>query len=152
MAFVFTATIQKKGINPCVNVPERITRKLVARKGYIAVKGKINRHVFVQNLVPVKNAAYVLFLNGPILKGAGIENGDTVRICLEQDTEPEKRDPHMLPELQERLEEEKLLAAFSALTYSRRKEILRYLGFLKTEESRQRNIEKILSQLRKNGC
>ncbi|MES2003718.1 MAG: YdeI/OmpD-associated family protein [Bacteroidota bacterium] len=148
MAFSFTATIYKVGMNPCVAVPFRITGKLVARKGYIAVKGKINQHAFVQNLVPVKNEEYRLYLNGPILKGAGIGLGDTVKIFLEQDTEPEKRDPSVPPALQKRLGKEGLQKTFDSLTYYRRKEILKYLGFLKTEESLQRNIEKIVRQLK----
>lgn len=41
MKFSFTATIYKVGINPCVDVPLRITTKMTATKGYIPVKGKL---------------------------------------------------------------------------------------------------------------
>ena len=39
-------------------------------------------------------------------------------------------------------------AAFEALAPSRRKELLRYLGFLKREESLKRNIGKMLKYLK----
>lgn len=41
MSFSFKAKIYKVGINPCVDVPNNITRK-INKKGYIPVKGTIN--------------------------------------------------------------------------------------------------------------
>lgn len=35
MKFSFTTTIYKTGVNPCVNVPEKITAKMKAVKVYI---------------------------------------------------------------------------------------------------------------------
>jgi hypothetical protein len=148
MPFSFTATIYKVGINPCVPVPGRITDKMLPTKGYIPVKGKINGHAFVQTLVPIKNEEYRLYVNGPMLMGGKAKNGDTVKFVIEQNHHPEIRDPKMLPALKKRLAEEKLMAVFTKLTPYRRKEILKYLGFLKTEESVQRNITKVIMQLK----
>ena len=53
-------------------------------KGYIPIVGKIDGHDFRQTLCPVKNAAYRLFVNGPMLKGAGIALGDTVSFIIAQ--------------------------------------------------------------------
>ena len=145
--FRFAATIYKVGINPCVRVPARITDKMRPVKGYIPVKGKIGGHEFLQTLVPVKNEGYRLYVNGPMLKGANAKNGDTVNLIIWQNDHPELRDPHMLPVLQQRLKKEKLEKTFQALTPYRQKEILKYLGFLKTEESVQRNIDKLIRQL-----
>jgi hypothetical protein len=88
MKFRFQATIYKVGINPCVKVPSSITDKMTPIKGYIPVKGKIEAHSFRHNLCPVKNAEYRLYVNGPMLKGANVEVGQTVRFILEQNFKP----------------------------------------------------------------
>jgi hypothetical protein len=150
MAFVFTATIYKVGINPCVEVPQRITAKLGAGKGFIYIKGKINGHEFVQTLVPVKKRPYRLYVNGPMLKGANAKNGDTVKFSIEENPHPEKRTPAILPAFKKRIEKEKLVEAFKNLTPSRQKEILKYMSFLKTPESVERNIVKVIAQLKQN--
>ncbi len=148
MPFSFTATIHKVGINPCVPVPKRITDKMLPARGYIPVKGMINGHSFVQTLVPVKGEAYRLYVNGPMLKGGKAKNGDKVKFVIEQNPHPESRDPKMLPAFKKRLTEENLMAIFKKLTPYRQKEILKYLGFLKNEESVQRNIVKVIAQMK----
>jgi hypothetical protein len=52
------------------------------------VKGQIGKHFFTQTLCPVKNAAYRLYVNGPMLKGSNTEVGDTVKFTIEQNEEP----------------------------------------------------------------
>jgi hypothetical protein len=151
MAFVFSETIHKIGINPCVPVPGRITDQLEPVKGFIYIRGKINGHAFVQTLVPVKNGPYRLYVNGPMLKGAHAKNGDTVKFSIEANPHPEQRTPAILPAFKKRLAEEKLAAAFKNLAPSRRKEILKYMHFLKTPESVERNIAKVIAQLKALG-
>ena len=148
MKFSFNAKIYKVGINPCVKVPKRITAQMVASKGYIRVKGKIENHSFRQSLVPVKGAPYRLFVNGPMLKGADVQVGDKVSFTIEQDTNPNSRKVPMPASLKARMIEHEAWEAFKALAPSRQQEILRYLSFLKTEESRERNIQKVIVHLK----
>ena len=149
MKFSFEAKIYKVGINPCVDVPLAVTNKMKASKGYIPVKGKIKSHSFQQALVPVKNAAYRLYVNGPMLKGSGAKIGGAVKFIIEQDFEP-KAIP-MPKELKRKLEANDLTAAFNKLTTGRQKEILKYLNFLKTEEALTRNIDKVIFSLKKKN-
>lgn len=151
MPFVFTETIYKVGINPCVPVPRRITDQLKVEKGFIYVKGTINGFPFVQTLMPVKNEPYRLYVNGPMLKGANLENGDKARFAIEQNHHPEERTPAMLPAFRKALAKEKLMATFKGLTPSRQKEILRYMRFLKSPESIERNIVKVVGQLKEKA-
>lgn len=146
MSFSFTAIIYKTGINPCVDVPERISTKMAAKKGYIPISGMINGHAFTQTLVPVKNAPYRLFVNGPMLKGAGTKPGDTVKFFIEQDMSP--RVEPFPPSFKKELIANGLFSKFNKLTPARQKEILRYLNNLKTKESLLRNIEKVITQLK----
>jgi Domain of unknown function (DUF1905) len=147
MKYSFEATICKAGINPYVDVPLNITGKLVPVKGYIPIKGKINNHLFQQTLVPIKNAAYRLYVNGPMLKGSGTKTGDLAKFVIGQEHEP--RTVPMPVEFKKELNKHGLLSEFKILTPSRQKEILKYLNFLKTKEALIRNIEKIITHLKK---
>jgi len=151
MRLSFKAKIYKVGINPCVKVPLKVTKNLVANRGYIPVKGAIENHTFRQNLVPVKIAPYRLYVNGPMLTGSGLSVGDVATFNIEQDKNPRTRNPRMIPLLKQRLEEAGLMEAFKLLSGSRKKEVLYYLSLLKTPESRERNIKKILKNLRSNA-
>lgn len=148
----FKAKIYKVGINPCVKIPTAVTEKMTPVKGYIRVKGKIGDHTFRHTLVPVKNAGYRLFVNGPMLKGAGVKVGDTVRFSIEQDFGPApSRNTSMPKALKKELNRHNLTSAFNDLTPSRKKEILKYLNYLKTEDALARNIIKVISQLKKKN-
>lgn len=145
--YSFKATIYKTGINYAVDVPEKISSALEAVRGYIKVKGTINGFAFRTTLVPVKNGQYRLFTNLIMLKGAGAWIGDAVKFVIEQDVEIPEIDYPMPPALRKRLKEKKLMGAFEALTPSRKKEILHYLGFIKTEETLLRNIDKLVARM-----
>ena len=149
MKYSFRASIYKVGINACVNVPLRITAALIAAKGYIPVKGSINAHPFRQTLVPVKNAEYRLYVNGPMLKGSGSKVGDTVLFSISQASPKKSTDLPMPRAFKKALTENRLSDEFKKLIPSRQKEILKYLNYLKTEEALVRNIEKVISQLMK---
>ncbi|WP_276135271.1 YdeI/OmpD-associated family protein [Polluticoccus soli] len=145
--YSFKAIIYKTGINYAVDVPEKISGALEAVRGYIKVKGTINGFAFRTTLVPVKNGPCRLFTNLIMLNGASAWIGDEVKFVIEQDVEVLEIDYPMPPELKKRLKEKKLTAVFDALTPSRKKEILRYLGFIKTEETLLRNIDKLVTRM-----
>ena len=147
MKHLFTAKIYKVGINPCVKVPYRITEKMTPTRGFIPIKGQIENHFFQQTLVPVKNSNFRLYVNGAMLKGAGIKVGDTVQFKIEQNFASWKKVIRMPSAFRKKLDEGGLHVAFKNLTPSRQKEVLRYLNYLKTEESVNRNIDKVIRQL-----
>jgi hypothetical protein len=150
MKFSFEAKIDKVGINPCVEVPFGVTAKMKSVKGYIRVKGEINTHPFKQTLVPVKGAEHRLYVNAPMLKGGNAAVGDTAKFVLEPDTTPrKKKNVSMVPLLKKKLILHKLSDTFDRLTASRKKDILSYLNSLKTDEALKRNVEKVITQLKK---
>jgi hypothetical protein len=148
MKLSFKAKIYKVGINPCVSVPTTITSKMVASKGYIPIKGKIINYLFQQTLVPVKNAAHRLYVNGLMLRGSNAKVGDTVKFTIEQDVAPRTISILMSTQFKKKLEDNNLLSAFKKLIPSRQKEILKYLNYLKTDEARMRNMNKVISELK----
>lgn len=145
----FSAEIYKVGINAVVDVPAEITNALHKGKGYIRIKGTINGYPFSTTLVPVKDKPYRLFVNIPMLKSANAALGDTAAFSIEPETAPVDHDYPMVPQLEKRLKSKKLTSAFESLTPSRRKDILKYLNYLKTEEALQKNIDKVIGQLEK---
>lgn len=151
MAFTFKAKIYKVGINPCVKVPTHITKTMKPEKGNIPIKGKIENHSFNQTLVPVKGEPYRLFVNIPMLKGAHVKLGQTVRFSIEQNFTSRKREFPMLSVFKTKLDEHNLHPDFKNLTPSRQKEILKYLNSLKSEDALQRNINKVIDQLKKKN-
>jgi hypothetical protein len=144
----FRAKIYKTGINWCVDVPLTVTGKMAVHKGYIRVKGKINDFAFAKTLVPVKNSAYKLFVNSAMLKGGKTALGEVANFTLEQDSPKEIRNYPIPKVLSETLDHSKLRADFENLTPSRKKEILKYLSYLKTEETLHKNINKLVTQLK----
>jgi hypothetical protein len=147
MKHSFKAEIYKTGINWCVDVPLGITQQMKPEKGYIRIKGKINGFDFKKFLVPVKSGPYRLFVNGIMMKGAKTGLGKTAEFEIAQDFEKEIHDYPIPEALANQLRSHNLENAFNALRESRRKEILKYLSFIKTEVTLNRNIDKLIAQL-----
>ena len=145
----FSRRIFKLGINPCVDVPDRILNELFREsgktKGPLPVQGKLNGKGFRQTVVRYQGA-WRLYLNTQMRRDAGIDVGDDARVEIEFDPEP--RIVPMHPKLGRALTKNKAAKmAFEKLPPSHQKEILRYFNSIKTEESAVRNIEKVIRHL-----
>jgi hypothetical protein len=148
MKYHFKAKIYKTGINWCVDVPVKITKKMVAEKGYIKIKGKINSFDFAKTLVPVKNSPYRLFVNLTMMKGGKTALGKIASFNIEQDKIKIIKEypvPHLLSKI---LGYSKLTEDFNGLTKSRKNTILKYLSYVKTDETLKKNIYKLIIQLK----
>lgn len=138
-----------KAINPCVVVPGRIVaalRKESGRNQALPVRGTLQGKAFKANVVRYLGA-WRLYLNGTMRKDAGADTGDRVTVALCHDPVPRReRTPRAFTAALAR--DRRAKAAFAALAPSRRKDIRRYLGNLKREETLRRNIAKVLHYLR----
>jgi hypothetical protein len=148
----FSARIYKIGINPYVLLPAAILKKLFVQfgkdKGSIPVKLIINEHIFIQNLVKY-SGKWRLYLNTPMRKIAGKDVSDKIEIDIEFDGN--ERTIPMHPEFELALKKNKKAnEVFIQLPPSKRKEILRYINSLKTEESVNRNIKRAMNFLSGN--
>lgn len=147
---IFSATIYKIGINPVIDPPDKILEAIFKQagrsKGPIPVRGKLNGAEFMQTLVKYKGA-WRLYINGPMLKDSGLAIGDLAKIELEFD--PRSRDVAVPKELAIALRQDKKAnAAYERLSASRRKEIAKYIGSLKTPDSVAKNVERVMRHLR----
>ena len=144
----FQATIYRIGINLVVDVPAKVTKKLKATKGRIKVQGTINGFHFHTTLMPVKGKPYILYVNTPMLKGTGAIEGDVVKFSIAQDLNHYEHHYPMPAILARKLKDEKLHDQFERLTESRKKDILKYLSYVKTEETLLKHISILLKRLK----
>jgi len=145
----FSAKIQIIGVNPYVLLPSTLLKYIFQKagkdKGAIPVQLKIGGKDFIQNLVKY-SGKWRLYLNGTMRKTAGKDVGDTIEIQI--DFDPKLRTTPVHPKLKKAFKENpNAKKAFEKLSLSRQKEILRYINFLKSEESVDRNIKRAISHL-----
>ena len=145
MAQKFSAKIYKLGINPCVDVPKRVSQAF-GQRGYVRVKGMLNDQAIQATLVPKGDFTHRLFLNTDMRKRADLEVGDTARLTLDMDERP--RAVPMPEEFAAALKENpKAREAFNRLTPSRQKEMLAYLSHLKRPDTLKKNIDRAITML-----
>lgn len=145
----FKADIEIIGINPFVFVPDRILKNIFKQadkdKGPIPIRGAINAQPFKQTLVKYRGD-WRLYINTAMLKNSPKRIGETVTIEVEFDPISRTIKPH--PKLVLAFKENKeAKKKFDNLPPSRQNEIVRYISFLKTEESVIRNIKKAIDHL-----
>ena len=135
----FSAQIHKVGINPCVDVPERVSQAFGMR-GHVPVRGKVNVFPIWATLVPQGGGRHRLYINGEMRRGAGVDVGDTIDLELEMDEEP--RDIPVLDDVERALRERGLREAFERMPPSHRREFLRWALDAKKPETRERRIRR----------
>src|SRR6188768_1813370 len=145
----FSAKIQIIDVNPYLLLPSTLLKYIFQKagkdKGAIPVQLKIVGEDFIQNLVKY-SGKWRLYLNGPMRKAAGKDVGDTIEIQIDFDPRPRTTPIH--PKLKKAfIENPTAKKAFEKLSPSRQKEILRYINFLKLEESVDKNIQRAISHL-----
>jgi Bacteriocin-protection, YdeI or OmpD-Associated/Domain of unknown function (DUF1905) len=145
----FSAIIEIIGANPFVSLPEKVLSAVLREAGKdkrpIRVRGTINGDPYRQTLLRYKGA-WRLYVNGFMLKNSPKRIGEKIAVEIEFDPEDRKIEPH--PKLVAALRKDKnAAAAWVKLTPSRRWEIVRYIGSLKTAESVDRNIVRAIQHL-----
>jgi hypothetical protein len=146
----FTAKIEIIGVNPFVFVPGAVLSEIFKKSGRekspIPVCGKINGRPYRQTLVKYKGE-WRLYINTIMLKNSPKHVGEKIVISAEYD--PVKREIPVHPALQKALNKNpEAKKVFESLIPSRRLEIVRYISFLKTEESIIKNVERAINFLK----
>ncbi|WP_292009657.1 YdeI/OmpD-associated family protein [Chryseobacterium sp.] len=146
----FTAKLEIIGINPFVFVPEKtldmIFKASGKNKGAIQVKGTVNGVEYTQNLVRYAGE-WRLYVNLTMLKNSPKRIGELIEITIEYDVSDRSIPLH--PQLEAAIKgDPEAYGNFEGLTPSRKKEVIRYINNLKTGESVQRNILKIMAYLK----
>ncbi len=145
----FQAQLDIIGINPFVPLPDEVLQAIFQQAGRdkspIPVQGTLNGKPFRQTLVRYAGA-WRLYVNLAMLKNSPKRIGETVEVAVGFDPEERSVEPH--PKFMEALEANpEAKASFEKLPPSRRLEIVRYLSFLKTEASLERNVARAIGFL-----
>ncbi len=149
----FRAILDIIGGNPFVYLPDKILESIFQQagksKGHIPVKGTVNGKPFQQTLVKY-SGDWRLYINMKMLKNSPRRIGEEIEVKIAFDPSDRTITPH--PKLMKTLKENKEAnAVFEKLSASRRKEIIRYISHLKTEQSVDRNIERAINFLLGKG-
>lgn len=145
----FKAIIQIIGVNPYVLLPDAVLQHLFEvagkDKGPIPVKGIIEGHAYLQTLVKY-SGKWRLYINGPMIKAAKKDVGDTVNMTVEIDEVERTHTIH--PKLAKALQKNKeAKKKFEQLSPYKKKEIIRYINHLKSDEAVERNIKRAINFL-----
>lgn len=145
----FKARLNIIGINPFVFVPANILAALFVKngkdKGPIPVRGWVNEKPFQQTLVKFKGS-WRFYVNTAMLPDSPKRIGELLTIEVDFDPDDRSLKPH--PKLIKALNKyPEAKEKFKSLPPGRKKEFIRYLSYLKTEESVDRNVERMINHL-----
>ena len=128
-----------------IEVPAEVVTGLGAGKRP-AVRATVNGFTYRSSVAPM-GGRFLLPVSAQIRAGAGVAAGDEVEVSLELDTAP--REVVVPPELAAALDAEPAARrTFDALSYSNRSwHVLQVTG-ARTDETRERRIEKSIAALR----
>ena len=149
----FTAQIRLRGINPYVLVSADDAARIQPDwKRPMPVRLRINGApdpAALVNMMPVGDGSFYLYLDGQVRRASGTAVGDMVDVTVEFDDRYQGGPQHaMPPDFASRLADlPDARAKWDSLSPSLQKEVLRYLAGLKSDEARQRNVERALRVL-----
>lgn len=140
--WTFKAEIQIIGINPFVFVPDQVLKEVFRQagknKGHIPICGTVNDKPYIQTLVKY-SGEWRLYINTVMLKNSPKRIGELVEVSIAFDTTDRTIQSH--PKLVAALNENPVAKEkFDKLTPSIQKEMVRYISFLKTEKSIDKNV------------
>jgi hypothetical protein len=127
-----------------IKIPDEVIEKLGAGKKP-PVKVTINGFTY-RSTVAVMGGAYMVGVNAENREGAKVKGGDLIDVTIELDTD--ERTVEVPTELQKALNKNSTAKKkFETLSYSRKKALIVPIANAKTDETRNRNIEKALNSL-----
>lgn len=142
----FKTTIIQTGNNTGIEVSEQILEELGGGKRPLVVV-TLNNYSY-RSAVGKMGAKFMISLSAENRSNANVKGGDILEIGLELDTAPRTMD---LPaELQNALDKNNIAKAnFEKLAPSKKKAMVLSINSAKTDDTRNRRLDKILSDLNK---
>jgi Domain of unknown function (DUF1905)/Bacteriocin-protection, YdeI or OmpD-Associated len=149
----FTSTINIREGNPYILVSGQQAEKLKAGwKKPMPVVIQINGKPDIPwkiNMMPIGDGGFYLYLHGDVRRASRTKVGDTVIVDVRFDSEYKNGPQHEIPKwFSEALAKNAVAYQnWGKLIPSRKKEILRYFSWLKSDEAIARNIKKAIDVL-----
>lgn len=143
MKTTFETDLLGAGNNTGIQVPEENITELGAGKRP-PVNIDVNGYKY-KSTVAVMGGRYMISFPKANREATGLKAGDHITVTLELDAGV--REVAVPRDLEAALKKNKLYKKFESLAYSRRKEYARQVNDAKAEETKNRRIEKIISEL-----
>jgi hypothetical protein len=138
----FTATLEGRGAGALVEVPLDV--RALFGQARPPVRATVNGHTF-RSTVAVYGGKYYLGLNREVRAAAAVEIGDVLTIDLERDDEERTVE---LPDDLEAALDPTTRATFDGLSFTHRREYVRWVEEAKREQTRERRVAKAVEMLR----
>ena len=139
-----TTLLQAKKTATGIQVPDEVVEQLGAGRKP-PVKATINGYSY-RSSIAFMGGVFMLSVSAVVRENAGIQGGDEIEVELELDTQP--REVAVPPELQKALDKNASAKKFfESLSYSNKQRYVLPIEQAKTEETKQRRIEKAVSDL-----
>lgn len=139
-----TTLLQAKKTATGIQVPDEIVEQLGAGRKP-PVKATINGYTY-RSSIAFMGGVFMLGVSAAVRESAGIEGGDEIEVELELDTQP--REVAIPPSLQKALDKNASAKQFfEGLSYSNKHRYVLPIEQAKTEETKQRRIEKAIADL-----
>lgn len=122
------------------------TEREFGTRGSVPVKATLDGVAYTGSLMNCGMPSHTLGVLKGIREKIGKGPGDTVRVVVERDETV--RTIETPADLKNLLKKEGLLAGFEKLSYTHRKEYVRWIEEAKKEETRQRRLEKSVAMLK----
>jgi len=140
----FDTTILQIGNNTGICVPNEVVEKLGAGKKP-PVKVTVNNFTY-KSSIAVMGGKFMIGVSAAIRSKTGIKGGDKVTVIVELDTQP--REVTLPADFEDALAKNAEAKQFyEQLSYSNKQRYVLPIGQAKTEETRQRRIEKAIQDL-----
>jgi Bacteriocin-protection, YdeI or OmpD-Associated/Domain of unknown function (DUF1905) len=147
MKTTFTTNIKAVGNNTGIEVPPKNIEELGTSKKP-AVKVNVSGYSY-PSTVAVMDGKFMIALSKANREAAGLKAGDKVTVRLELETAP--RTIEVPKDLANALSKAGAKKIFDELAFSKRKEFVRHVEDAKTQETRERRISKIVTNLSEAG-
>ena len=130
-----------------LDVPETVSRTL-GQRGRVPVRASVNGVAFTSSLMPTAEGGHCLGVTKAQLREAGAAQGDAVQVELALDTTPRVITPpdDFARALQAAPEAR---SVFEGLSYTHRREYVRWIESAKREATRQRRVEGAIELLQR---
>lgn len=144
MKTTYKTTVIGEGNHASINIPDENLAAIGANRR-APLKVTINGYTYQSTATGVNGECRVVF---PMRdrEVASVSAGDLISVTLELDDG--YRNVDIPPELNDALKSHGLAEVFHDLTYSKRKEFARQVSDAKTDETRLRRIEKVITNLK----
>lgn len=141
---VFAASIYKVGVIRYVDVPRELSKKF-GTAPHVPVTGTVEGVPVRTTLVSRGKGSYRMAIHGTIRKKLRVDSGAVVEIAVQYDEE--SREPELPPALVLALRNApKAQKRFRAITTALRRQIVRYLVAVKSQETLERRVSRFVAR------